>query len=83
MNWSDRMSYEDHIKERYNEMFPTVAEKETVQLKLCPFCGGEAEIRVGYNHTYVRCSTPECYVRTRRYKTVEEAVESWNRRVNE
>ena len=53
------------------------------ELKPCPFCGGEAEIRVGYNHSYVRCSTPECYVRTRRYKTAEEAVGLWNRRVDE
>lgn len=55
-------------------------------LKRCPFCGGgeqfaPAVVRVGINHTYVKCSY--CEARTRRFKNPSDAIEAWNRRANE
>ena len=57
------------------------------KLKPCPFCGGEALI---YTNTIIKnlptysvyCS--ECYARTYgMYDTKEQAIENWNRRVNQ
>ena len=63
------------------------------ELKPCPFCGGEAEIRTqdrpdGNTHYYVyivRCK--ECRARTEDFPIayyvhhdVEDAIEAWNRR---
>lgn len=54
-----------------------------IELKPCPFCGGEAKIHVGYDHSYVRCENQECLVKTRRYDSIEKATDAWNRRVSE
>lgn len=65
------------------------------ELKRCPFCGGEAEIRVnherigneGYKTKQVICKS--CHLQTEpkicdgyynKYYTDEEAVEAWNTR---
>jgi Lar family restriction alleviation protein len=64
------------------------------ELKPCPFCGGKA--RLDYTNDnkhrpYVHCLTgillkPMCtlsHVDCWQYKTETEAIEAWNRRVNE
>lgn len=62
-----------------------------VNLKPCPFCGGEATLR----HTkdregkmygelwIVSCEARSCYIRpcTSFYTSEEEAIEAWNTRV--
>ena len=56
-------------------------------LKPCPFCG-DTYINIrrkkeGYN---VGCNTVNCiacHVRTRVYKTEQDAIEAWNRRVQD
>lgn len=54
----------------------------------CPFCGGEAELRVqnhipnGYDYT-PRCKEPSCCGRlTKKYSSKEAAIYAWNRRAN-
>lgn len=61
------------------------------QLKLCPFCGGAAELRsnayILHIHAYVRCR--KCGVSTMLYKsgdwddTCLLAINAWNRRAND
>lgn len=67
------------------------------QLKPCPFCGGEAEIRyvgngsgfMGYTSNIVKRSKPgfvmclKCGVTTTRNARVCVAIEKWNRRAYE
>ena len=53
-------------------------------LKPCPFCGGEAELRIvgigGYDTAReIRC--PRCGCGTDYYDDSQEATEAWNRRV--
>lgn len=66
----------------------------TIELKPCPFCGGEAEIswtQTSTPHPYARCRfgamlTPMCVGATfftYRYDTEQEAVNAWNRRIAE
>ena len=50
------------------------------KLKKYPFCGGEAEI-AGYKIFWAICK--ECTAETKGFDTREEAIEAWNRRVNE
>ena len=50
------------------------------ELKKCPFCGGEAILEGTYMFDVI-CT--KCGVRTSWYKTKEEAIEAWNRRVEE
>ena len=55
------------------------------QLKSCPFCGGQAYLKERYHGDnekyYAFCSG--CYTETFEYKNVHDAVEAWNKRVNE
>lgn len=57
-----------------------------MELKPCPFCGGEAcmqeHVFHGYTSTYgVVCL--DCCAETRQfYDTKEEAAEAWNRRAD-
>lgn len=61
-----------------------------VKLKLCPFCGGKAELSHGGvnrdTYSYVYCK--ECHVKTEvvkislEYCSDERAIESWNNRIN-
>ena len=56
-----------------------------IELKPCPFCGGEAEMyQYRYNFRYhfkARCNN-DCQIRptTLDYSTEEEAAKVWNRR---
>ena len=55
-----------------------------MELKPCPFCGGEAyvmtwrEERQRINPTIVRCAS--CEVQTNLYDRKKEAIAAWNRR---
>ncbi len=56
-----------------------------VELKPCPFCGGEAKMldlrkaHLGVFY-FVECRERKCQVKTRYLCTEEEAAEVWNRR---
>lgn len=64
------------------------------ELKQCPFCGGNAEkryikrkklfasMRFPYNTHYVYIQCQLCRATSRVCVTVENAIESWNSRVN-
>ncbi len=54
--------------------------REGKKLKKCPFCGGEAHV-VGILTRWVVCD--ECGAELKFFKTEEEAIEAWNRRVGE
>lgn len=64
-----------------------------IKLKPCPFCGGEAEIAYtndNHHQPYIQCKfgvflAPKCVAQQRmwEYRTDEEAIEAWNRRVGE
>ena len=54
-------------------------------LKLCPFCGGKAEIKtvkicVG---EFYRVECADCFAKTFSENTQSEAVDAWNRRAGE
>ena len=56
-------------------------------LKPCPFCGGEAEAikahHIFENPYVVICSNEKCRASLGMFsKTKEEAIEAWNRRVD-
>ena len=55
------------------------------KLKLCPFCGTD-EVFVGksiVSKYYVCCiSGDNCYIKTTAFDTEKDAIEAWNRRVN-
>ena len=57
------------------------------QLKPCPFCGGEASMRIRpyCSVVYAGCLNSDCKIQptTDWYDTDEEAIEAWNRRVND
>ena len=51
------------------------------ELKPCPFCGSKnVKIHVGYSHSYIRCE--DCIVSTRRFKNIQDAVDGWNKRID-
>ena len=55
------------------------------ELKPCPFCGREAQIWQGIEHSSYRVackSQYECAAQVGPYDTEEEAVEAWNKRTN-
>ena len=66
-------------------MTPTVAEDATVQLKPCPFCGGDAHIDETVNggtRKMYRIECAECYANSQWFfDHPDGAVEIWNRRV--
>jgi Lar family restriction alleviation protein len=53
------------------------------ELKLCPFCGGEARIidleDPEYKYYQIRCS--KCMCKTESHLGMEETIAAWNRRV--
>lgn len=56
------------------------------ELKLCPFCGGNAKVVLLYDSYHVECDNPlDCTVipSTWGYGTEEEAIIAWNRRAGE
>ena len=57
-----------------------------VELKPCPFCGCEAEVFDFEDGRYiVECSSTDCDVfpYTRIHKSRREAIDAWNRRVDD
>lgn len=54
-----------------------------IELKPCPFCGGEAKIKKNIlnEDIYVECRN--CYSRTDGFGITEYAIEQWNRRYSE
>ena len=53
-----------------------------MELKPCPFCGGEAEAVYGfydYNYWGVMCKECGCYIGG--YEPKEKHIEAWNTRV--
>lgn len=48
------------------------------ELKPCPFCGGKAHIMRGGH--WIACE--DCQSESGYYSTKEEAIEAWNRRVD-
>lgn len=54
-----------------------------IELKPCPFCGGEASlITISSDNRYFAVCD-DCDNRTNECFEVEEAIEAWNRRVSE
>ena len=51
------------------------------KLKLCPFCGGEAEVWVSdvTDRAIVYCTVCDAQIRIRQNE--QEAIEAWNKRV--
>lgn len=52
------------------------------ELKPCPFCGGEAKLTEPYMNIYV-ISCGNCGVGSAIYTNSEQAIEAWNRRVEQ
>jgi Lar family restriction alleviation protein len=53
-----------------------------IELKPCPFCGGEAIIADAYGpYAIVSCKSCPCAVEV--YGSMKYAVETWNRRVGD
>jgi len=57
-----------------------------MELKPCPFCGGEAyigqgDMRLGEYTAFVRCQ--KCFIRTQAYAKKFYAARIWNRRAKE
>ena len=50
------------------------------ELRRCPFCGGEAEIKndLGQDSIYVSCKY--CHCNSSLFENKEKAIEAWNRR---
>lgn len=55
-----------------------------MELKPCPFCGGEAEVINNGYFVDVSCKDMNCrgYADILSCKTTKEAIEAWNRRVD-
>lgn len=58
------------------------------ELKKCPFCGGEAKVEYFKSINNVEIVAAEvmctkCRASSGTYRTKEEAIEAWNRRVEE
>ncbi len=56
--------------------------KKKPNLKRCPFCGGEADIRAFSVIIEYSISCTTCGIGTWDHETVEECVELWNKRNN-
>lgn len=51
-----------------------------VELKKCPFCGGEAEINLFLGNYCVTCTECMGSIFPAKGMTKEEAIKAWNRR---
>ena len=51
----------------------------TEELKPCPFCGGEAEVRM-FTATLIFVQCKNCLAGSTAFSTDEEAVTAWNKR---
>ena len=56
-----------------------------MELKPCPFCGGEAEFIDNGYFCDVSCKDTDCrgYADSLTNKTKKEAIKAWNRRIND
>lgn len=60
---------------------------QEIELKSCPFCGGEARLQRKGDGYYVICKRCGCRTPYNQYQFIsreklrEEAIEAWNRRV--
>lgn len=54
-----------------------------MELKPCPFCGGEAEIYTANNGKYGLVFCKKCEVETPAFKGINNAISAWNRRVTD
>ena len=56
--------------------------RNIMNIKPCPFCGWGTIVDGGgfFSHA---CECNACHAKTKNYKTWEEAIEAWNRRVGE
>ncbi len=65
-----------------NSFVRKMAREFEVELKKCPFCGGEAKMKYNVNKYYwAVCS--ECSVETDGSYSKIEAIKQWNRRAND
>ena len=56
----------------------------TELLRLCPFCGGTAQLYRGIKSGYrVQCTNLDCRNSTMRVLHKDDAIRKWNRRVKE
>lgn len=57
---------------------------DDIKLKPCPFCGGEAEIKLVFGNFTVCCSSCHCAIIPFPYSDspLDVSVKAWNRRVN-
>lgn len=57
-----------------------------IELKPCPFCGGEAELQ-SEPWSAVICANcramSHCFPHSGKYSSDEKAIEAWNRRVDD
>lgn len=56
-----------------------------IELKPCPFCGGEAIDTYNTHHKYIiYCENENCMMNQNEvgYESLEEAIEAWNRRAD-
>ena len=51
-------------------------------LKLCPFCGGEAEVGDGFGHRWIVGCT-ECGASAEEGFVLPDIIKAWNRRIKE
>lgn len=52
-----------------------------IELKRCPFCGGEADVGVG-NFGGKVCYCEVCFAQGKECEKEAEAIEAWNRRAD-
>ena len=71
------------IATEYGIEFESKFIKAVIEMKLCPFCGGEAGITWDkwQDDELYCCVECDCGVSTGVYETVDEAAEHWNRRI--
>ena len=61
-------------------------EVEPGSLKRCPFCGSmniNIIKRKCYTYVYYKIGCNECAINTASYETEQEAINFWNKRVND
>ena len=63
-------------------------QKRMQELKPCPFCGEQAQIRIKTDselndYYYIKCENNLCYAKSGYCKKEEWAIKRWNRRTND